>query len=145
MLKNPHHRCLRDEVSLDMALLSESQRAVEGDEVRCDGVKYVAFLSSLFATPVYGVLDTDDVFRVFITQRFREENEHNLKSLLISLMEFTSEVLGADLRFMLYLKRSCFEVESGLLMRNLNWLGGSLVLDDLLNRYNDWFIMEFEV
>jgi hypothetical protein len=150
-------------VSLDVILLGESQRVPEIDltdinklqqlnnNFNCKGLRYVALFSAFFRYPIYGIMDQDRTFKVFVNQAFKEKNEYNLKNLLISLFEFTSEVLNVDdqdeVKLLIYLKRECFEAESKLLIRNLNWLGGKLVQNDIddTNKYNCWYIMEFEV
>lgn len=121
---------------------------------KCSAVRYVALFSTFFRYPIYGILTKDFVLKLHVTQGFKEKSEFNLKNLLIALFEFTSEVLQEklklgedDIKLMIYLKRSCFENESKLLIKNLNWLGGKLLAndDDDTNKYNDWYIMEFEV
>lgn len=108
--------------------------------------------NSLFKYPIYGILTKDYEFKIFINQQFKDKNDYNLKNLLISIFEFVSEVLGneyeeEEIKLFIYMKRKHFETESKLLIKNLNWLGGKLILDDNkgTNKFNDWYIMEFEV
>jgi hypothetical protein len=159
------------EVSLDVILLSESQLITENDEeaisqthiqhlnnnFRTKNLKYFAIFSSWFENPIYGLLTKQLELKIFINQVFKEHNEFNMKNLLISLLELASEVVyeriaseypdeSKDLKLMIYLKKRHFESESKILIKNLSWLGGRLTLDDSdnTNKYNDWYIMEFE-
>ncbi|KAH3675748.1 hypothetical protein WICMUC_002540 [Wickerhamomyces mucosus] len=154
------------EVSLDVILLSESQLIKENDlgeitvdelrklnnNFKNDNLKYVTFFNQLlFQYPVYGVVTKNNDFKIFIKQEFQSDNSTNLKKLLISLMEFTDDYLtneiNGDVKLLIYLQKSKFEKEQQILLKNLNWLGGKLILNDLedLNHYQDWFIMEFEI
>lgn len=152
-------------MSLDIILLSESQLIIKGDRYdegnyqvlnsnfKSNHLKYVAIFNSFFRYPIYGILTKDFEFKVIINQQFKEKNDYNLKNLLISIFEFVSDVLMSELykneeiKLFIYMKRKHFETESKLLIKNLNWLGGKLILDDKdqTNKFNDWFIMEFEV
>lgn len=134
-----------NEVSSDIVYLCERQCALEdgvgGGSGGGLGERYVALLSALFKYPIYGK-QLKGSFSVFITQNFENNNDHNLKNLLICLFEYTSEILALE-HLVIHLKRSCFETESQVLVRNLSWLGGRLVRDK--DQYNDWFVLEFEV
>lgn len=163
-LKNPQSVRYNNwvEVSLDIITLSESQLIIEGgyednlqglnNNFKSQNLKYVAMFNSLFKYPIYGILTKDYEFKIFINQQFKDKNDYNLKNLLISIFEFVSEVLGneyeeEEIKLFIYMKRKHFETESKLLIKNLNWLGGKLILDDNkgTNKFNDWYIMEFEV
>lgn len=172
-VKNPQLERYRNgavEVSLDVILLGESQRVSKDDLTKllscshgmdrlqhldskhaCRGLLYVVIRSVLFSEPIYGILDKDLSFKVFIQQEFKERNDQNLKNLLMALFEFTSDVIipnqDEDVTLLIYMKRDRFESESKLLIKNLIWLGGKLVHDDSdeTNKYHDWYIMEFEV
>ncbi|KAH3685169.1 hypothetical protein WICPIJ_003862 [Wickerhamomyces pijperi] len=174
-MKNPHIHKYRTivEVSLDIITLSERQLIIENDFKEDPGtrarglnnnfknknLRYVAFYSNFFKYPIYGILYKDFVFKVFISQEFRIVNDsYNLKNLLMTVMEFTDEIIredidadndeeGKELQLVLYLKRSIFETESQLLLKNINWLGGTLVHNDEqdINKYNDWFIVKFDL
>lgn len=122
-------------------------------------LRYVAFYSNFFKYPVYGILSKHFIFKVFINQEFQSANNaYNMKDLLMTVMEYTDEIIrddvdvdndeeGRELKLMLYLKRNLFETESKLLIKNLNWLGGILIQNDEqnLNKYNDWFIVQFDL
>ncbi len=165
-LKNPqslHYNNLV-EVSLDIILLSESQLIIEGDydngnsyqflnnNFKSKNLKYVAIFNNLFKYPIYGILTKDYEFKVIINQQFQDKNGYNLKNLLISIFELVTDVLmtefeDQEIKLFIYMKRNHFETESKLLIKNLNWLGGKLILDDKeeTNKFSDWYIMEFEV
>lgn len=129
-------------------------------------LRYVAIFNTLFKYPIYGILTDEYEFKVFINQPFRDKNDYNLKNLLMSIFEFVSDVLmkknelnqnskdqdsdeddELEIKLYIYMKRRHFETESKLLIKNLSWLGGKLILDDKdqTNKFNDWYIMEFEV
>lgn len=164
-LKNPQSVRYNNwvEVSLDIITLSESQLILEdgyensdnfqglNNNFKSKNLKYVAMFNSLFKYPIYGILTKDYKFKIFINQQFKDKNDYNLKNLLISIFEFVCDVLSneyeEEIILFIYMKRKHFETESKLLIKNLNWLGGKLILDDNegTNKFNDWYIMEFEV
>lgn len=155
------------EVSLDVILLSESQLIIENDGKRLQylnnnfnskNLKYLVIFNNSFKNPIYCLLTKNFELKIFINQSFKSNNEFNLRNLLISLLELSSEVIYEkinneypneinDLKLIIYLKKNYFESESKILIKNLSWLGGKLKLNDSedLNKYNDWYIMEFEI
>lgn len=139
------------EVSFDILSLPEIREIKLSKDH--DKKLLMIFDNTLFKSPIFGKVNKSSSYlKLFINQSFLIKNEYSLKNLLICLLELSDLILSDneqedDKKLIIFFKREFFENQVKLLIKNLNWLGGELVLndDENFNTFNDWYIMQFEV